>query len=647
MQSTKNLLIAFSLISAVAAGCGDDDGAGTQLGNNTAGNNTAVNNTDPNNTDPNNTSVNNTAVNNTDPNNTTVNNTTPTNNTTGNNNMGALANVTFRVEQGDNFVTGGIIDVMITVEGTIRTLSLRIDGEHWSDATGIETTQINTSGMDEGQHVLTAVWTEEDGGPEYTSTTSVTFTVDTTNPSVADRTPAINEVNVNIREPMMVQFTEPMAHDGSATGISLDVGGTSVALDAQWADDSTVFLTATGSAALPAQGTLTVAGLSDLAGNTIAQAQWSFGLAAYEHNELEAGALHSRHAVLNGMDVEVTAGLVTGGVAYRVYEYDPATNEYAQVGADLPINGTFYNYDVFSDGTTLYLFNFFKAPSASRGSMEVHTFDGTAWSSIGGPTGTISTSAAESDVSIAANGGNVMIAVADELGGLYTYLYSGGSWAAANLPTKNEQHRNVTRLLPQGTGGFSILEARCTSVVNGTCANTQLSVSLHGTSGWTPSILPMDITGSCDRFRDADLAFHDSKFHLIVAKRRQCTVTDVNPYQTETYAVSSNQWSALNAFSGGSDLQPDPTMLGLSASAELRTANGMIYAMVHTQEDMWIYRLNNRGWGEIEKVASSWDTDRNTASKRLQEGSLGIDRFGRPVPSFTYGAIRHIWRLIF
>ena len=185
-------------------------------------------------------------------------------------------------------VTGGRVDVLNSAGAVVTTWSIgaQANGNHtvgWNGRTS------SGSVAPSGTYLLKLTVTDSSGGshvaPADRAVANVLarwgVTVDTAAPKVTSLKPAAGSAMLPASTRPAVTFSEPVANLSSATVALLDANGHSIAATLRYAS-STRVLTVTPLAPLPTGSSVTLrlsSPIVDAAGNHLAGASWSFGIA--------------------------------------------------------------------------------------------------------------------------------------------------------------------------------------------------------------------------------------------------------------------------------------------------------------------------------------------------------------------------------
>jgi hypothetical protein len=199
---------------------------------------------------------------------------------------GSKAAATLRIASPASDVsTNGTVAITVAVDGGAApvTIQLVVDGATLTTLSAPAPYRYSwdTTGIGEGQHTLLAQATV-DG--QLIASPPVTVIVDRTAPIIASMVPAAGAVNVVLRAPITVTFSEPIAASSfTSSSVALQAGGTVVATTATLSADglsAVVTIADFSSFALPATFSATLAPtITDLVGNAIkAPVAWSWNV---------------------------------------------------------------------------------------------------------------------------------------------------------------------------------------------------------------------------------------------------------------------------------------------------------------------------------------------------------------------------------
>jgi hypothetical protein len=184
-----------------------------------------------------------------------------------------------------NVSTNGTVAITVDVDsGTApATIQLVVDGTALTTLSAPAPYHYtwDTTGVADGQHTLLAQ-AMVDG--QATASPPVTVFVDRTAPTIASAVPATGAVNVVLRAPITVTFSEPIAASSfTSSSVALQAAGAGVATTATLAADglsATIVINDVSSFTLPATFSATLAPtITDLVGNPIkAPAAWSWNV---------------------------------------------------------------------------------------------------------------------------------------------------------------------------------------------------------------------------------------------------------------------------------------------------------------------------------------------------------------------------------
>ncbi len=148
----------------------------------------------------------------------------------------------------------------------IRQYALSLDGGDWVDV-GMNTSY-NFIGLSDGEHTVQLMALD---GAGHGNTSSVSFFVDGTPPSIEEHLPVGSSLPVN--STIYLRFSEPIVRD--TLKIRLMNGSTSVSGNIKWLNDTVVLFTPS-SLDYGLTYTVTVSGVRDAAGNNMTDYSWSF-----------------------------------------------------------------------------------------------------------------------------------------------------------------------------------------------------------------------------------------------------------------------------------------------------------------------------------------------------------------------------------
>jgi Bacterial Ig-like domain/Bacterial Ig domain len=184
-----------------------------------------------------------------------------------------------------NVSTNGTVAITVDVDsGTApATIQLVVDGTALTTLSAPAPYHYtwDTTGVADGPHTLLAQATV-DG--QAIASPPVTVIVDRTAPTIASTVPATGAVNVVLRAPMTVTFSEPIAASSfTSSSVALQAAGAGVATTATLAADglsATIVINDVSSFTLPATFSATLAPtITDLVGNPIkAPGAWSWNV---------------------------------------------------------------------------------------------------------------------------------------------------------------------------------------------------------------------------------------------------------------------------------------------------------------------------------------------------------------------------------
>jgi len=225
--------------------------------------------------------------------------------------------------------TGGTITV--GGEGVIA-YKYKLDGEDYGDETVIAT-PIALSGLTAGSHTLSVIAKDAAGNWQETATTH-TWTIDTTAPILDSHTPSVNAVGISPLANITISFNEPVnVEDTDVTitgGVAKTITGSGSAAitinpDASLADNTTF--------------TVTLNGITDLAGNTLGDYFWSFTTSGHYSIPLAYGwNLISLPVVPNDTDIADVLGANAANIV-SVFAYDAKTGDWNAYHPNEPNTG--------------------------------------------------------------------------------------------------------------------------------------------------------------------------------------------------------------------------------------------------------------------------------------------------------------------
>jgi len=338
-----------------------------------------------------------------------------------------------------------------------------------------------TEGEPEGAHQLTAV--ARRGSAQVVSEPR-TVVVDRTRPTVLARTPAPNDDNVWVGDPIVITFSEPMRVTSLNPGtVSLEVvGGSPVTVSFTPSTDGTsLTLVPDGPMAVPTQLRLTLDdAISDLAGNalvtpapwtwTLPRWQWMGGAPLLVQGDL--GVPQARAALGSDGHPSVAWLEERGGTVppsdVQAARWDGLGWEVLgeRLNGDDRVGPMYGHQDVAvaSDGAVIVAWNspVFGVPDR----LWVHRWDGVSWQAIGGgpvndpdtvsAVGLVSLTLDALDRPVVAWGARPGGVAAD--GDIRITRWTGSTWVAVGTPRRrNPAHVSFNPVLALDTEGHPIV----------------------------------------------------------------------------------------------------------------------------------------------------------------------------------------------
>lgn len=292
--------------------------------------------------------------------------------------------------------TNGSINVQVVVSGgTPDTVELLKNEQVLvGNLTAPYTYTWDTRSEAEGSYNLTAKATQ--GSKVFTSSTAVTVTVDRTAPTITERTPAPGAENVLYSAAIRVVFSEPiMPSTVTSSNVQLVANNLPVPFTSSLTSDGlTLTLQAAkdGISAFDTQSTLSLSGLTDLAGNELLSSEWSWTLPTWltvgetQINDLEDAeiiSLRSDSLELDGLGhpVVIVNEINSIGGKGVLYVKRWTGTEWQRMGENLMEgSGTFTSPNALTldaSGNPVVAFS-----DANR-HVNVQRWDGSSWQHIG------------------------------------------------------------------------------------------------------------------------------------------------------------------------------------------------------------------------------------------------------------------------